>query len=65
MDPKLIVFVERRTFSGEVALELGDLVTAEARLAFNFGVRSVADTFLREILVIVVVFVIAFLQEKT
>ena len=65
MDPKLIAFVERRTFSGEVALELGDLVTAEARLAFNFGVRSMAVIFLRETLVIVVVFVIAFLQEKT
>jgi hypothetical protein len=65
VDPKLIAFVERRTFSAGVSLELGDLITAEARLAFNFGVRSVADTFLREILVIVVVFVIAFLQEKT
>jgi hypothetical protein len=65
VDPKLIVFVERRTFSAEVALELGDLITAEARLAFNFGVRSVADIFLREALVIVVVFVIAFLQEET
>jgi hypothetical protein len=65
VDPKLIAFVERRTFSAGVALELGDLITAEVRLAFNFGVRKVADFVLGETLVIVVVFVIAFLQEKT
>jgi hypothetical protein len=65
VDPKLIAFVERRTFSAGVSLELGDLITAEVRLAFNFGVRSMAVIFLRETLVIVVVFVIAFLQEKT
>ena len=64
MDPKLIALEERRTFSAEMALELGDLVTAEARLAFSFGIGSVADIFLRETLVIVVIFVIAFLLER-
>jgi len=64
VDPKLIAFVERRTFSAEVSLEFGDFITAEARLALNFVVRIVADFFLGETLVIVVVFVIAYLQEK-
>jgi hypothetical protein len=64
VDPKLIAFVERRTFSAGVSLELGDLITAEARLALNFCVRKVANFVLGETLVIVVVFDIAFLQEK-
>ena len=63
MDPKLIVFVERRTF--RVGVESGACESSATRATLNFGVRNVADFFLGETLVIVVVFDIAFFQEKT
>ena len=63
VDPKLIVFVERRTF--RVGVESGAWESSATRATLNFGVRIVAGRFLGRSLMLAVFFIAILYLEKT